>query len=413
MFNRSLKASTHPNAIWILVALILLAFNLRSPLTALPPVINLIRSDFSINAATAGLLTSIPIFCFGLLTPPAGLLIARFGINKSIFIALAGSAIGLAIRPLGDFTQAIWGTLILGASLTIGNIVSLMVIARDFPRRNRTVTGIYTAALNLGTMITSALTAPLTLWLGWRLSLIFWLILPALAASCWLWALMNSPAKVENDSTLGSAPLTRHLTDPLQHNTLRKPIVWLLGSAFVCHLFIYYSLTAWLPSYLIDANHMSSMSAGMAASLFQLMALFGAFLYPVFCNHFSSSSLLASVGIIWIVMPLGLLFSPGSWLFWSFLAGFAQGGGFVMIFNLIVEYSTNLDENRRISSAVQGIGYTGSACGPFLMGHLHELTGNWSYPLLIMSSIAILIVLSGSAIHKLEKKRKNQLVSEH
>ncbi|WP_167459549.1 MULTISPECIES: hypothetical protein [Lonsdalea] len=45
----------------ILFALLALALNLRSPLTAIAPVIDQIRADLSINVTVAGLLTSIPV----------------------------------------------------------------------------------------------------------------------------------------------------------------------------------------------------------------------------------------------------------------------------------------------------------------------------------------------------------------
>ena len=130
----------------ILCALVALALSLRSPLTAIPPVVGEIRA--ALGPAVAGLLTSIPVLCFGLLAPPASLIIARIGIERAIFTTLIGAAVGLVARPYAGLGGMLGGTLLIGASRAIGNIVSLMVIARDFHDRRNVVTGLYTAALN-------------------------------------------------------------------------------------------------------------------------------------------------------------------------------------------------------------------------------------------------------------------------
>ncbi|WP_374491274.1 hypothetical protein [Brachymonas sp.] len=69
------------------------------------------------------------------------------------------------------------GTLLIGACLGIGHIASLMVIARDFRHCMSAVTGIYTAALHVGMLLTGALEAPLAPLVGWRF---------ALASRAWL-----------------------------------------------------------------------------------------------------------------------------------------------------------------------------------------------------------------------------------
>ena len=54
------------SSLWLLLALVLLAMNLRSPLTAVPPVLESMRADLALGPALCGLLTSIPVLCFGL-----------------------------------------------------------------------------------------------------------------------------------------------------------------------------------------------------------------------------------------------------------------------------------------------------------------------------------------------------------
>jgi len=118
------------------------SLNMRAALTSIPPIINEIRQAFDISAGLAGALTSIPVFCFGFLSPAAGVLIKRIGVDPSIFVTLVGIAAGCFIRSAGDVWAAFAGTVVIGMAQTIGNIAGLMVIHRDFPKHAGTMTGI-------------------------------------------------------------------------------------------------------------------------------------------------------------------------------------------------------------------------------------------------------------------------------
>ncbi|MGL6018839.1 MAG: hypothetical protein ACRC0C_09315, partial [Gibbsiella quercinecans] len=125
----------------LLFAFITLAMNLRAPLTSLPSVIEFIKADLHINSGLAGLLTTIPVLCFGALAPAASAVIARVGIEKAIYFTLFGVTLGTLLRSADGLSLVLAGTLLLGAALTLGNIASLMVIARDFQHRSSLITG--------------------------------------------------------------------------------------------------------------------------------------------------------------------------------------------------------------------------------------------------------------------------------
>ena len=80
--------------ILIFIALIGLALNLRSPLTSLPPIIGVMQTDLGMNSASIGLLTTIPILCFGLFTPFASKFIAKVGIDTAVAVTLFGAGSG-------------------------------------------------------------------------------------------------------------------------------------------------------------------------------------------------------------------------------------------------------------------------------------------------------------------------------
>ncbi|MFP5071125.1 hypothetical protein ACLFMI_15860 [Pseudonocardia nantongensis] len=148
----------------LVTAIVLLALNLRGPIVALSAVTGDIQAGLGIDAATAGLLTSLPVLCFGLATPAASALLARLGLGRGVLVALVVLAAGVVLRSVGGLTEAVAGTLLIGAAVTVGNVAIPVVISGDLPQRAGPVLGLYTAPLNVGSMATLSRTAPWDSW---------------------------------------------------------------------------------------------------------------------------------------------------------------------------------------------------------------------------------------------------------
>jgi len=401
------RSSAGRGGFLVLLAFLVLALNLRSPLTAISPVIGELRGDLGIGSAMASLLTSIPVLCFGLLTPLASLFIAWTSIETSIFVTLGGIALGTVIRSTGGLAGALAGTTLIGAAMTIGNIVSLMVIARDFPRRAHAVTGLYTSALNIGTMLTSALTAPLAVLFGWRIALVLWVVLAILAGALWFLAILRRGRWSAQRPDAGelsppACPSAASQPPTPAGPPWRRPIAWLLVVAFAAHVFIYYGLTAWLPTYLMQTEGMAATTAGFAASTFQILSLLGSFGVPLLAatRRISAATLLIGIALIWFATPIGFLLAPNQWFLWSLLGGIASGGGFTVIFMLVMDHAGTLTDNRRISSLVQGMGYALASGGPFVVGALHQASEGWTTGFLLLSGVAVLMVATGLGVSR-------------
>src|SRR3712207_384256 len=68
--------------------IVLLAANLRPALTGVAPLIGQIRTDTGMSNGVAGLLTTLPLLAFGLLSPVAPRLARRFGIERTVLGSL-------------------------------------------------------------------------------------------------------------------------------------------------------------------------------------------------------------------------------------------------------------------------------------------------------------------------------------
>ena len=71
---------------------------MRSPFTSLPSVVNEIATSFHIPVTELGILTTIPLICFGVLSSLVPGLSRRFGNEITIALALAILILGSILR---------------------------------------------------------------------------------------------------------------------------------------------------------------------------------------------------------------------------------------------------------------------------------------------------------------------------
>lgn len=405
------------------IGLLLFATVLRGPFVVVSTVTGELSTDLGMSATVIGLLTTLPVLCFGLAAPTASQLIGRLGVERAILLSLFGVLVGVLIRSAGGIPAAFLGTLVLGIAITVGNVVSPVLIGRDFRSQTATVTGSYTAMLNVGSMLTLSATGPMVSRLGWQLALVVWIVLPIIAAVVWIPLARRQAASRREVAPTGSAETsgkppsaaTQRESQPSTpagagtvagqpgptsarlSTVLRRGTTWMLMLAFAGQAFAYYGLTAWLPTLLSDEQGMTRDQAGAASSIFQVCGLIGAFATPVVINRLGGPlTAFITAGAGWASLPLGLFFAPDFWPLWSALGGAAQGAGFVSVFTVIVIRAKTLRENRQLSAIVQAGGYVIGCLGPVLVGGLNEGTGGWKVPLLTVLAAVATFATMGS-----------------
>ncbi|MFJ4220496.1 CynX/NimT family MFS transporter [Curtobacterium luteum] len=396
------------DAAWLLpAAVVLIALNFRGPIVATAPVIGDVRADLGLTAGIAGLLTTIPVLCFALATPLASWVIAKADPERAVSLSLVVVLVGTVVRSLPSSAALLIGTAVIGIGITIGNVVIPVVIRRDTaPARVGLVTGVYTSALNVGSMITSLGTAPIAAVWGWPAAIAVWGVLAVVAGIGWTYtvgprAAWRRPSVVEPVPETGPIDLVldtdheRKAAAPTPAPA-RRWITWGLTLAFGGQAFSYYALTAWIPTLLHDEIGFSKESSGASSSVFQILAVIGALGVPVLAARWRPRAIIALVAFFWLAMPLGLLFAPQLWLLWSVLGGAAQGGGITIVFIVIVRIVSSDADARRMSAFVQGGGYLIGSAGPLVAGTLHGATGDWTAPLLVVLVAVLVLGVVGS-----------------
>jgi CP family cyanate transporter-like MFS transporter len=392
---------------WLLVAgIVCIGFILRGPIVAVAPVSGEIGQDLALSAAQIGLLTSLPVLCFAVMTPFASIFVGRAGANVATTVAILGVGIGSIVRSAGGVEATFVGTIVMGAFITIGNVVIPVIIRRDVPTaRVGIVTGAYTSAMNVSSMITTLATVPLAAAFGWRGALAAWIGFVVLAAAAWLvatgraafrWGPLKPAIETGAFDTVAIDTRGIPIAAP-EPRTWRNLSAVLLALAFAGQAFSYYGLTAWLPSILVDEVGYSASAAGTSSSVFQIAAVVGALGVPLISQRIGIPVTFGVVAALWISFPLGMILAPDAWLAWGFLGGVAQGGGITVVFMLIVQLAMTGTHARRLSAMVQGVGYALGATSPALIGAVHDATGEWTLPVGVVLIATLVFSVAGLA----------------
>src|SRR5437763_6046998 len=142
-------ARTRAATVAVLAAIVAVALNQRPAVVAVAPVLRDLRADTGLSAALAGLLTTVPVLCFGAFAPFAPRLARRIGLETAVALSLLLLAAGIALRLLSPVAVLYAGSLLAGAAIAVANVLLPAYVKREFPRPGA-VMGAYPASLNIG-----------------------------------------------------------------------------------------------------------------------------------------------------------------------------------------------------------------------------------------------------------------------
>ncbi|WP_454793484.1 CynX/NimT family MFS transporter [Mycolicibacterium lutetiense] len=371
----------------LVVAVILTALNLRPAITSIGPVLGEMRDSLGASAVWAGLLTTLPGLCFAAAGLAAPWLARRIGLGRAISVGLVILSIGLVVRVLDGQYVVIGGTLVATGGIALVNVLIPVVIKGSFPARIGLMTGIYTAALQGGGALGSAVTPPLEPLLGgWRGALGSWALVAVVALLFWLVGARSiSQARTEAAS---SGTVGRSL--------LRSPLAWTITLFFGCQSFLAYVVMGWLPEVFIDSG-VSKADAGLLLGLVSILAVpISLIVPPLAAKQKNQSGWIVGLGVVGMIGMIGLLVNPGAApLLWSFFVGIGMSV-FSLALTVIALRARNAEDTARLSGMAQGFGYLLAGVGPFSFGLLHDLTAGWTAPFAMVLVIYVVQMVAGA-----------------
>jgi CP family cyanate transporter-like MFS transporter len=383
------------------MAIVLAAFNLRTAVTSLTPLLDTLGSQFGFGASIAGLLGMLPTAAFavfGVITPAIA---HRLGLERTALLAMLLAAAGLAARSLaGGVPSLIFGSIVALAGMGIGNVVLPPLVKRYFSGRIGAVSALYITTLQMGTILPALIAVPVAEAAGWRVSMGLWSLVAVAAALPWLGVLWaerrhDSPLAQCHDAAVRPGDEAPELAaPPARGNVWRSSLAWGMALMFGMTSLITYSLFTWLPKLLTQAGATPAFGGAMVA-LFSALGLIGALAMPMLAVRIANPfPLILACAACHFMGFAGLLFAPLALpLLWVALLGLGPST-FPLSLTLINLRTRTPGGSAAMSGFMQGVGYAISCLGPLLFGVLHEVTQSWAWPF-AMLSVAVLVMLTG------------------
>lgn len=367
------------------LSLLVVAANLRPTLTALGPVISLVGAGTGLTPSALGVLGSVPLLAFAVVSPFVQLLSRRWGPDHTVFGAMLVMLAATVLRSLpgpAGASLTLWaGTIGLGAGIAVCNVLVPALVKRDFPREVPLMTGAYTATLSLSAALASGLSLPIAERGGWRLGIGVWAFVGVLALLAWLPRLRRHGRDLAVPGPMPGAPARSGAS------VWRSPLAWQVTTFMGTQAIFFYLMVTWLPS-IEAARGVSPVRAGWDLFLFQVTGIAGGLLVSLAMRGRRDHRLVGvGVSVGMAVSMLGLLLLPGLDALWLVLAGLSSGASLVVALSFVAERSRSTADAAQLSGMVQSVGYLLGIIGPIGAGALFQATGGWASTL-----VAVVVV---------------------
>ena len=377
--------SSGKDRLLLIAGILMIATTLRVTFTGAAPLLDMIRQDYGLTTAQTGLLTTLPLLAFALISPLAAGVARKIGMERSLFIAMLLICLGIGIRSLPSSALLFIGTAVIGCGIALGNVLLPGLIKRDFPGQVAKLTGAYSLTMGAAAALGSAMIVPLALsGAGWHGALLMLMVFPLLATLLWLpqWRQKHT------------APLTgaRAL-----HNRgiWRSALAWQVTLFLGINSLIYYVIIGWLPAILLSHGY-SETEAGSMHGLLQLATAAPGLAVPLVLHKLKDQRGIAGLSALMCAVSLaGLWFVPDQAVVWTIVYGFGSGATMILGLTFIGLRASSAHQAAALSGMAQSVGYLLAACGPPLMGKIHDTAGDWRIPLIACALAAVVMAVCG------------------
>ncbi|WP_347929244.1 cyanate transporter [Pseudomonas helvetica] len=377
----NVRATSRP-AVWLMIAVILVALNLRPSMAAVGPLLSAIRGDIALSFSLASLLTMLPVMAMGLAMFFGMSVSRRLGEHRTVVLSLL--IIGLATVSrlfLDSAAELILSAVLAGIGIALIQALMPALIKSRFSDNVSLFMGLYVTSIMGGAAIAASF-APLVMTRtgSWRVGLAIWALLALLALLLWYGqrhAVPATPAAVQRKEAFFS-----------------NSRAWLLAIFFGLGTAAYTCVLAWLAPYYVEKGW-SEQNAGLLLGFLTAMEVISGLLTPAIANRSRDKRLVLMV-LLGLIMAgfCGLILSPQHLsLLWPCLLGLGIGGLFPMSLIVSLDHLDNPQRAGGLTAFVQGIGYLIAGLSPLIAGMIRDQLGSFEWAWWSLTAVMLLMVL--------------------
>ena len=320
-----------------------------------------------------------------------------------LFAAMLLLAAGLLLRGLSPTVLLFPGTIVAGGAIALMNVLLPSLVKRRAPEQAGLLIGLYLLMLAAGAIVASVLAVPVFNAASGsasggqvsagsaavRVTLALWAGPALVAALIWLPQLRYRTLP-EGRPRRGSGRQAGVLA--LSRNPLAWQVTLFMGLQSLC----YYATLSWFPTMFRDRG-VSAAHAGVLLALMNLGNAVTALALPMLAHRAPDQRRLAAVSMVAAAAGLaGAVWGPaGLAAGFMVLLGLGQGASLGLGIFYTMARAPDPVSAASLSAFAQGFGYLIASAGPLTIGFVHEATGGWTVPGLILLVVAAAQLITG------------------
>lgn len=370
----------HPRPpVWLMLAIVLVALNLRPSMAAVGPLLSAIRGDIPLSFSLASLLTMLPVTAMGLAMFFGLHISQRLGEQRTVLVSLL--IIGLATLSrlfIDSAAELIVSAILAGVGIALIQALMPALIKSRFADNVALCMGVYVTSIMGGAALAASL-APLVMMQSgsWRAGLAVWAGLALLALLVWC----LQPTQAISRMTRRESFITRRRA-------------WLLAIFFGLGTASYTCVLAWLAPYYVEKGW-SEQNAGLLLGFLTAMEVISGLAVPAIANRSRDRRAILAVLLMLIIGGFcGLIFAPAHLvLLWPCLLGLGIGGLFPMSLIVALDHCDEPQRAGGLTAFVQGIGYLIAGLSPLLAGMIRDRLGSFEGAWWVLTAVMVIMLL--------------------
>ncbi len=382
---------------WVMLAGLWLAYASFGLVSGgIPPLVGRVSSDLNLSRSAMGSVMGAWPLVYIAVSVPAGALIDRFGLRRSLAVGIILVALSGILRAVAvNYATMFLAVAIFGVGGPFISIGAPKLISVWFNRKDRGLAmGIYMTASNTGRILALATANSVLMPLyrsSWRLTMATYAGVALLSA--FLWWFMARDLEQSSDSAKGSgkdlAASMKVFPMLLRIGVVRIVLVITVGSFFFSHGF-----NNWLPE-ILRTGGMTAAQAGFWAILPIVVGIATTLVVPMVAKPGRRIPMLVSIFMAAAVAALMVATTTGAPLTLGLILQGAASRGVMPVIMLILMDAPQVGPERM--GAAGGLYFTagevGGVLGPLLLGVAADLTGSFREGLFMLVGLSVALAI--------------------
>jgi MFS transporter, CP family, cyanate transporter len=367
------------------LGIVLVALSMRTAVGVIGPVFSAISDDLGLSVIVLSFIGAAPPIGFALAGLFVPALTRRWGLEAALLAALGAILVGQAARAFAqEGVLLVASTMVAVIGIGATNVLLPPLVRRYFPERLSSVTSLYLVLMGVSASSAAFSAVHLSDALGWRFAVGIWVVLPILALLPWI-SMLRAPRPAEPFVVEFDDGADVVVPPPVVRRPVwSSPTVWAITAALGLSSISVYVGMAYLPSMLVAVG-VTPAVAGVALGVLLVVGIPEALLVPLLARRsVTVLPMIVAAALFGIAGWGGMLLAPAAApILWAVLIGLVP-----ITFPLALLLVNTRTRSHRVtvsvSAFVQGVGYVVAGIFSFAMGLLHDATGSWAVPMILL-----------------------------